>query len=195
MASLRNKRGTLNMAEIIGLDIGSHSIKLVGLKMTSRGPFLTCVGMKEIPPNKDKEDVNAYSEILKILVKEVGLKTNKVNLTVSGSGVQIKRISIPSLPKAELKEAVRWEIKDSLPFPVETAQIDFHILNEYGEDNVKKLDLIVVACPRQLINQTLPIAEEVGLQPIHLDVGPLAIWNTLLAWDGIKKEETVALID
>src|SRR4030043_1993402 len=186
MASLRNKRGTLNMAEIIGLDIGSHSIKLVGLKMTSRGPFLTCVGMKEIPPNKDKEDVNAYSEILKILVEEVGLKTKKVNLTVSGSGVHIKRISIPSLPKNELKEAVRWEIKAHLPFPVETAQVDFYILNEYVEDNVKKLDLVVVACPKQLIDRTLSIAERAGLQPTPLDVSIFALWNTLLAWDRIK---------
>ena len=183
------------MAEIIGLDIGSHSIKLVGLKMTSKGPFLTCVGMKEIPPNCDKEDVNTFSEALKTLLKEVGLKTKKVNLVVSGSGVHIKRISIPSLPKAELKEAVRWEIKDHLPYPVETAQIDFHILNEYVEDNVKKLDLMVVACPKPLVERTLSIAGEAGLQPAHLDGGPLAIWNTLLAWDGIKKEETVALID
>ncbi len=66
------------MTETIGLDIGSHSIKLVGLKMTSKGPFLTYVGMKEIPPGTDKEDVNAFSEILKALLKEVGLKTKKV---------------------------------------------------------------------------------------------------------------------
>jgi type IV pilus assembly protein PilM len=189
-------KGAFNMAkETIGLDIGSHSIKLVGLKMTSKGPFLTLVGMKEIPPGGDKEDVNTVAETLKSLLSEVGLKTKKVNLVVSGSGVHIKRISIPSLPKAELKEAVRWEIKDHLPYPVETAQIDFHILNEYVEDNVKKLDLMVVACPKPLVERTLSIAEEAGLQPAHLDVGPLAIWNTLLAWDGIKKEETVALID
>jgi type IV pilus assembly protein PilM len=183
------------MSETIGLDIGSHSIKLVGLKTTSKGPFLTCVGMKEIPPGKDKEDVNAVSEILKILLREVGLKTKKVRLTVSGSGVHFKRISVPSLPKAELKEAVRWEIKDHLPFPVETAQIDFHILSEYVEDNIKKLDLIVVACPKHLVDRTLSIAERAQLQPIHLDVAPFALWNTLSAWDRIKKEETVALID
>jgi type IV pilus assembly protein PilM len=189
-------KGTFNMAtETIGLDIGSHSIKLVGLKMTSKGPFLTCVGMKEIPPGKDKENVNTISEILKTLVKEVGLKTNKVNLTVSGSGVQIKKISIPFLPKAELKQAIRWEIKDQLPFPVETAQIDFHILKEYVEDNVKRLDLMVVACPKHLVDRTLSIVEGAGLQPTHLNVGSLAIWNTLLAWDRIKKEETVALVD
>jgi type IV pilus assembly protein PilM len=183
------------MTEYIGLDIGSHSIKLVGLKMTSKGPFLTCLGMKEIPPNKDKEDVNAFSEILNALVEEVGLRTKKVNLVVSGSGVQIKRISVPSLPKAELKEAVRWEMKNYLPFPVETAEIVFHILNEYVEDNVKRLDLMVVACPKQLIDRTLSIAERAGLQPIHLDVGPFALWNTLLVWNQFEKDETVALID
>ena len=183
------------MTETIGLDIGSHSIKLVGLKTTSKGPFLTCVGMREIPPDKDKEDVNAFSEILKALVTEVGLKTKKVNLTVSGSGVQVKRISVPSLPKAELKEAVRWEIKNHLPFPVETAEIDFHILNEYVEDNVKKLNLMVVACPKHLIDRTLSIAERAGLQPIHLDVAAFALWNALLVWNQLRKEETVALIE
>ena len=195
MASLRNKRGTLDMPETIGLDIGSHSIKLVGLKMTPKGPFLTRVGMKEIPPGTDKEDVDKLSQILKALFKEAGLETKKVRLTVSGSGVQIKQISVPSLPKAELNEAVRWEIKGHLPFPVETAQIDFHILNEYVEDNVKKLDLMVVACPKPLVERTLSIAEGAGLQPIHLDVGPFALWNILLTWDQLKKEETVALIE
>jgi type IV pilus assembly protein PilM len=183
------------MSEIIGLDIGSHSIKLVGLKTTTKGPFLTRIGMKEIPPGGDKEDINTFSETLKILLEEVGVKTKKVNLVVSGSGVHIMRISIPSLPRAELKEAVRWEIKGHLPFPVETARVDFHILNEYVEDNIKKLDLIVVACPKQLIDRTLSIAEKAGLQPTHLDVSPFALWNTLLAWDRIKKGETVALID
>jgi type IV pilus assembly protein PilM len=183
------------MTETIGLDIGSHSIKLVGLKMTSKGPFLTCMGAKEIPPGKDKEGVNTVSEILKALVKEVGLKTKKVRLTVSGSGVHIKRISVPALPKAELKEAVRWEIKNYLPFPVETAEIDFHILNEYEEDNVKKFDLITVACPKDLVDRTLSIAQAVGLEPTHLDVAPFALWNASLTWASIRKEETVALID
>ena len=183
------------MTECVGLDIGSHSIKLVELKKTSKGLFLTHFGLKEIPPGKDKEDVNTFSEILKALVKEVGLKTKKVNLVVAGSGVQIKRISVPSLPKAELKEAVRWEIKNYLPFPLETAQIDFYILNEYVEDNVKKLGLIAVACPRHLIDRTLSIAERAGLRPIHLDIAPFALWNVLLTWDQLKKEETVALVD
>ena len=183
------------MAEMIGLDIGSHSIKLVGLRTTSKGAFLTHLGIKEIPPKGNKEDVTHISQILKFLVSEAGLKTKKVSLTVSGSGVNIQRISVPLMPKAELKEAVRWEIKEHLPFPVETAQIDFHILGEMIEENVKKLDLMVVACPNHLIEQTLSIVRGAGLQPIHLTVGPFALWNAFGALGQVKEAEEVALID
>ena len=183
------------MTETIGLDIGSHSIKLVGLRTTSKGPFLTHAGIKEIPYGVDKDDVGAISEILKTLVSEVGLETKKVNVTVSGTGVNISRIVVPSMPKAELKEAVRWEVKGRLPFPIETARIDFHILNEFVEDGAKKLDMIAVACPNTLIDRTISIIRAVGLQAIHLDVGPFALWNALLAWDRFKKAEAVALVD
>lgn len=183
------------MQETIGLDIGSHSIKLVGLKMTSKGPSLTCIGMKEIPPDQKEQDVKAISGILKTLVEEVNLKTKKVNLVVSGSGIQIKHLTVPSLPKTELKEAIRWEIKSSLPFPAETAQIDFHILNEYVEDNIKKLDLLAVVCPKSMIDQTLSIAIGAGLKPVHLDIDLFALWNLLLTWNQFKKGEITGLID
>jgi type IV pilus assembly protein PilM len=183
------------MAEIIGLDIGSHSIKLIGLKMTSKGLFLTHIGIKEIPHPENQKDVGYLSEVLKAFLREVGIKPGKVSLTVSGSGVNIQRIRVPFMPKAELKEAVRWEIKGRLPFPVETAQIDFHILGEVIEEKVKKLDLMVVACPNHLIDRTLSIAEGAGLQPVHLDVGPFALWNAFLTWGEVKEEGEVALID
>ena len=135
------------------------------------------------------------SEIIKALFREVGLKPGKVNLTVSGSGVHIRRITVPSMPKAELREAVRWEMKSYLPFPIESAQIDFHILDEFMEKDLKKLDLVAVACPNHHIDRVLSIAEGAGLNPIHLSVGPFAFWNVLLALDQLKKEEVVALVD
>jgi len=54
---------------------------------------------------------------------------------------------------------------------------------------------MVVACPKHLIDRTLSVAERAGLQAVHLDVAPFALWNTLLVWDQLKKEETIALID
>jgi type IV pilus assembly protein PilM len=181
--------------ETIGLDIGSHSIKLIGLKMTAQGPLLTQARVKEIPYGEEKENVNFIAETLKALLREADLKPGKVSLIASGSGVNIRFISLPSMPKAELPEAIRWEIRSQLPFPIESARIDFHVLDEFEEEGVKKIHLIVVACPIQLIDQTLAIAEKAGLQPLHLEVAPFALWNALLTFHGLEKDEGVVLLD
>jgi Tfp pilus assembly protein PilN len=52
-----------------------------------------------------------------------------------------------------------------------------------------------VACPTDLIDRTLSIVNGAGLQPVHLDVGAFALWNTLFAYDRLKIGETIALID
>jgi type IV pilus assembly protein PilM len=104
-------------------------------------------------------------------------------------------MTLPTMPKAELPEAVRWEIKEYLAFPAETARIDFHILDEFTENNVPKLALIVAACPQPLIDRTLSLAAKAGLKPVHLDVAPFAIWNVLLGGDGFQSGEEVVLVD
>jgi type IV pilus assembly protein PilM len=86
-------------------------------------------------------------------------------------------------------------MKNYLPFPVETAKIDFDILNEYLEDNVKRLDLLAVACPKNVIDRTLSIVERAGLQPVHLDVSALALWNILSVCNQLREGETVALVE
>ncbi len=183
------------MSETIGLDIGSHSIKLVGLKMTSRGPFLTRVGMKEIPCREDKEAPAFISEIIKALYREVGLEPGKVKLSVSGSGIYIRRFTVPPMSKGDLNEAIRSELKTHLPYPVESAQINFHILREFVQKDSKTLDLVAAACPTHLIDRILLIVERAGLKPIQLTPGPFALWNVLATLHLFEGKRVVALID
>jgi type IV pilus assembly protein PilM len=163
--------------------------------MTSKGPFLVHAGIKEIPYGEQREDPTFISEAIKALFREVGLKPGKVNLTVSDPSIHIRRITLPSMPKSELREAVRWEMKSHLPFPIESAQIDYLILGEATDKDPKKLDLIAAACPKQLTDRALAIAEGAGLRPIHLGVGPFALWNLLSAFGLFEKKGAIGLID
>jgi type IV pilus assembly protein PilM len=183
------------MAETFGLDIGSHSIKLVGLRTASRGAFLTAFGVKEIPQRTDQEPPPVLIETLKALFEEHPIKSKRVRLTLSGDGVHLLRIILPALPEEELREAIRWEIKSQIPFPIETARIDYHAIGEFVEEGAKKLDLMVVACPSTLIEETLSLLEGTGLKPEHLDVAPFALWSSILSSDRYVRGETTALID
>ena len=55
--------------------------------------------------------------------------------------------------------------------------------------------MIAVACPTHLIERSLAVAESAGLKPVHLSVGPFALWNLLLTFDRIGKEGGVGLVD
>jgi type IV pilus assembly protein PilM len=184
-----------DMSETIGLDIGSHAVKLVGFKMASNGPFLTRVGIKEIPYGNEEEDSGLLPEVIKALYREVGLNPGKVRLTVSAPAINVRRITLPAMPKDELQEAARWELKEQLSFPVESARIDCHVLKEWTEGDLKKIDLITVACPKQQIEQILTVAAKADLQPTHLEVTAFALWNALLHFHAPAHEEELALID
>lgn len=183
------------MKEMIGLDMGSHTIKMVSLKRTSKGLLLTGLVMKEIPSNIDRRDIPAMANLLKGLVKEIGIKTKKINLTLSCPDIQIRRITLPSIPKEELKEAISWEMKEQLPFPIETALIDFHILREFTEEEIKKVEILIIACPKEWIDQTLNIISEAGLEAIHAEVTHVSLWNAMINLERFKEEERIALID
>jgi type IV pilus assembly protein PilM len=90
----------------IGLDIGTHSIKLVELRQTTKGVFITNSAVKELPL---EANAGVIAEKVKELFRDENIKTRKVTIGVSGPQVAIRRISVPFMPKKELKEAVRWE--------------------------------------------------------------------------------------
>ncbi len=183
------------MKETIGLDIGFQTVKLAVLKKSPRGLFLGGLGIKEIPSQIDRRDTSAIAQLIRNLMDEMGLKAKKVHLTFSGSGISIRRITLPSIPKEELKEAIPWEIKGQLPYSLETIQLAFYILREFMEEGVKKAEILTVACPKEKITQALQILKEAGLQPTHVEVSPISLWNALLSLDRLKKEEVVGVVD
>jgi len=101
----------------IGLDIGSHSIKLVDLRYTLKGVFLTNFAVKDLPPEAGEEGGrNVIVEKIKELLHEENISARKVIIGVSGLQIAIRRISLPSMPKKELKKAVRWEARKLIEF-------------------------------------------------------------------------------
>ena len=183
------------MTQSIGIDIGSQYIKLIVINKTSRGYLLNHIGMKKIPYGLEEFDIKTLSSALRTLIEEIGIKTRKVNLAILSQGTQLRRLTMPYIPKKELLEAIHWEMKNYLPFPIEEVIIKYHILDKFVQDNVKKLDLLVVASPLNIVEKTIQIASEAGLEITHLDSEGFALWNSLIYFEKIKIGENIALID
>jgi len=175
----------------IGLDIGSHSIKLVELRHTAKGVFLINSVVKELPPNPSADVV---AESIKELVHEENIKARKVTIGVSGPQVAIRRISLPVMPKKELKKAVTWEARKFISFSPEKAIVDFQILGEIVEDGARKLDLMVAVAEREFMENQLAIIKEAGLKTAGAGTIPHVLWHSMQTIPEAR-EGVTALID
>jgi len=175
----------------IGLDIGTHSIKLVELRRTRKGVFITNSAVKELPL---EASAGVITEKVKELFHEENIKSRKVTIGVSGSQIAIRRVSVPFMPKKELKEAMRWEAGKFIPFPLEKAVVVFQVSGEITKEGTKKLDLIVAAAQKEFIDNQLAVIKDAGLKAMGVGIIPHALWHCMQMVPDARKGVT-ALID
>ncbi len=168
-----------NKSEPIALDIGSTLIKLVQLKASGKGYSLTKFGMIPLPPEVIVEgavmDANRVSEAIKELITAQKIKTKDVVLSVSGSSVIIKRVSIADMTEEELAESIKWEAEQYIPFSIDDVNVDFQKLGPAAVEG--QADVLLVAVKKDKINDYVNLVKDAGLEPVVVDVDAFALAN------------------
>lgn len=163
----------------IGIDIGTSSIKVVQLGYGSRGIVLRYAGLTElIHPENESGDRGVIMALYDIF-REGRLKKNKVAINFPGNNPIIRYLTIPKMPKEELNEAMRWETKKITPIPIEDLIIDFLIVGETEEREIKRYEIILVAAERKTILDQILGLKQTGLKIAAIDVNPLSLLNAV----------------
>lgn len=183
---------------VIGLDIGSSSIKVVELGETSRGYRLVHCAMAPIPPEAIVDgslmDSVVIVDTIRDLVKSFRIKTKEVVTSVSGHSVIVKKISLPVMTEDELAENIPWEAERYIPFDASDVNIDFHILGA-NEENSELMDVVLVAAKKDIINDYLSVLLEAGLNPVIMDIDAFALENMYEVNYPVNRGEVVGLVD
>lgn len=166
--------------DLFGLDIGSHSIKLVEIKQVRKDYTLKTFGIKHLPKDVIVDgavmDLVALGETIREVVAEAKPSSKYVAVAVSGQGVIVKKISIPVVTEEELASSIQWETEQYLQFNIQDVYVDFRILGE-SPDFPGQMDVILAAAKRDVVNDYLNIIREAGLEPIVVDVAVFALQN------------------
>ena len=182
---------------VIGVDIGSSSIKIVELKETKKGYLLANYGIAHIPSEVIVDgaimDSSAVVEAIKNLIAEKKIKTRDAAISVSGHSVIIKKITLPAMTEAELEESIQWEAEQYIPFPISDVNMDFHILEMVAGQS--QMDVLIVAVKKDMINDYTAVMAEAGLNPVVVDVDSFALENAYCINYDILPDETVALVN
>lgn len=170
------------MKSIIGLDIGSHSIKLIEIGSASE-PQLLAAGSIPTPPKALQStleaDHQAVASAITQLIKETGAKSNSVVFALPESQVFTRVIEVPSLSSRELASAMSWEAEQYIPLPLDQVNVDYSILRDAKETGTDKMDVLLVACPKTLLEKYLTIIELAELIPVAAETEIIATSRAL----------------
>ncbi|MBK7396627.1 MAG: type IV pilus assembly protein PilM [Myxococcales bacterium] len=182
---------------LVGVDIGSSSIKVCQLKETRKGLALVKLGFEPLPPQTIIDghvmNTSAVVEALQKVFRDNGLKQKDVALGVSGQSVIIRKISVPLMTAEELAEQIQWEAEQHIPFDIKDVQIDYEVLRRRPEAG--QMDLLLVAAKRDEINDYAELAREAKLKPICVDIDAFALQNVFEVTYGLPPDHTVALLN
>jgi len=174
----------------VGIDVGTHGIKVVEIGVSGSRVEITNAGYKAILSEDQR------GEALKELVHEKGLKGRDVVSSVAGRSVIVRYVNVRRMSPSELQNAIRFEADKYIPFSIDEVVLDCQPIA--GAENVgpDEMKVLLVAVKRNVIEEQVTLLRSCGVNPVIMDVDGFALGNAHVLGAGSETLEGVrALVD
>ena len=184
---------------LVGLDIGSTSMKLAEIVSTSQGMTLNRFLQIPVPPGVIVEgvlhDPSALAGVIKELFRNSGCKGKGIVTSLSGNSVIIKKVTLAQMEEAELRELIHDEAGKYLPFDnMDDVNYDFQILGD-NEFNPNQMEVIIVAAKKADVNGYLDAFAAAGLTVMIMDVDSFALETMYEANYDFEDNEIIVIVN
>lgn len=164
---------------VVGLDIGSSSVKVVEMDHSGEKPALIKFGRCGLLPEAivDGEimDRDVVVDTIAELMEVNEISSREVVTAVSGRAVIVKKILMDTMSEDEAREAIRWEAEQHIPFDIDDVSLDFQILDR--EADAEKMDVLLVAAKKEMLEARADLIRAAGLSPQIIDIDSFAVQN------------------
>mgnify|MGYP002622379699 CR=1 FL=1 len=170
-------------APILGIDISATAIKLLELSRSGSKYRVESYAVEALPPNSVSEktinDIEQVGEAIARAVKKAGTKTKKAAVSVAGSSVITKVISMPAgLSDDDMENQIQVEADQYIPFPLEEVAMDFEVIGDSSE-GAERVDVLLAASRSEIVDNVVASVELGGLNAKVVDIEAFAIENTI----------------
>lgn len=188
------KRG-LGKKSLVGLDIGSSSVKAVELDGKRGNLQLVSLGYENLQPDSIVDgqimELNNVSNVIANIFREHQIKSERVAAGVSGHSVIVKNIVVPQMSEEELNESIDWHAEEHIPFDIADVSLDYQITGRSAD----ALQVLMAACKRDKIANLKQAIQLAGKQPAIIDVDAFALQNCYEVNYQPSPGEVVALLN
>lgn len=166
--------------DIIGIDLGTNSVKIVELSFKKDKPFIKNVGVTDIAATlKDDgtpDDSAALAHSIRHLLATSGITGKNAVVAISSSKIFVRELTLPAMTEGELREAIKWETENYVPYAPGSYYYDYSILPSINDTESR---VLLVAAPSDIVDKVVNIVKDVGLVPLAIDIEPFALQRTI----------------
>jgi type IV pilus assembly protein PilM len=183
------------LTELLGVDIGTSSIKVCLLKKTKDGLSLLKYAKKSYETDLLHDGTIANGAFvaseLKHLLQEQGIKVNAAATALSAYTVITKRVTMPLLDEETLSKSIGLEVESVIPYPLRDIYYNYYVMGA-EDDKEPMMSLLIVAAKKEIVDAYINVFRLAGLNLLILDVDMFAMTNLIELIHGPQQFSVVA---
>jgi type IV pilus assembly protein PilM len=185
---------------LVGLDIGSSSIKAVELAKSKKGFQLTSFSYDSLAPDAVVDgaimDARSVAESIKRTFLLGKFKPKSVATGVSGHSVIVKRVVVPAATPNEVETSIQLDAEQYIPFDISEVNLDYQVVGPgITAADEPGMEVVLVAAKKDKIQNHTNVISLAGQNPEVVDIDAFALQNAFEANYTVRPEQTVALLN
>lgn len=174
---------------MLGIDIGSKTIKVVELERTGDSYSLLASGVvgysgTTVDKMTDEKEMTALSQVIKKLCTEARISSKEATISIPEPLAFTRTIKFPPLTDSEIASAIKWEAEQYIPIPVNEAIIQHTVLKRNDSPGTDGgVIVLLVAAPRAIVEKYVKVVQMAGITPIAVETELIALTRALAPQD------------
>jgi type IV pilus assembly protein PilM len=166
--------------ELIGVDIGTTSIKICVLKNSKDGFTIECIDKKSYDESLLSDgyiiDSSFVANQLREMIEKNNIKTKEAACALSSYSVISKKVAMPFLKEEELENSISVEVESVIPFPLKDIYYSYFVIG-VAEEKQDMMDVQVVAAKKEIVDTYIKTFSEADLNLNLVDVDIFCLTN------------------
>ena len=182
---------------LVGLDLGSGSVKAVELKKKGARYELVNLGVETLGQDTvvDGAIMDSFSvaNAIEKIFNDNKIKTKEVATAVSGHSVIVKRITVNAPTEDEVAAAIPYEAQQYIPFDMADVNLSYQVLGPATQG--AGFEAMLVAVKRDKILNHTNVLSQAGKIPVVVDIDAFALQNAFEVNYNPAPDRMIALLN
>ena len=197
-----NPFGMFFPKKILGIDVGTSSIKIVEISRWGKGRTLENYGeIKSVSLFKEPfrtfekgtHLISSYfvSRAIRAVIGEAKIRSRAAIFAIPDFSTFFTSFELPPMNEAEIPDAIRYTAPQYSPLPMRETTIDWRLIEGTPGDKRSHLKILLIAVPREVVREYQETAKMAGLELYALEAEALGVTRSLIK----KDKKIICLVD